>query len=156
LRSAGFGSLRRYAKRSRPFGAVVQTIQRVQNLGMSLMVSLRSRLRSLLGQPREQVPRGLPRRGRKPRIGAYVVHVQQGLRLTVQAGLSDELWQWLMGQGWRVPPIHPDRRTYRDIPASLVTRLIDADSAQRTQVLEEAMKSAKPRPAPLPKRGGGA
>jgi len=117
------------------------------------MVSLRSRLRSLLGKPREQVPRGLARRGRKPRIGAYVVHVQQGLRLTMQAGLSDELWQWLMDQGWRVPPIHPDRRTYRDIPGSFVTRLIDAHPTERRKVMYEAMKSAKPKPV-APGRSG--
>ena len=62
---------------------------------MGPMNSLRTRLRSLLG---EQIPRGLPRRSRKPRIGAYVVHVEEGLRLVMQAGLSDELWIGLVSE----------------------------------------------------------
>jgi hypothetical protein len=116
---------------------------------MGPMGSLRTRLRSLLG---EQVPRALPRKSRKPRIGTYVVHVEEGLRLVMQAGLSDDLWQWLMDKGWRVPAYHPDRRTYRDIPVSCVTRLIDADSSHRDQVLFEAIMSAQPKRAPVRRR----
>jgi hypothetical protein len=112
---------------------------------MNPIGSLRTRLRSLLG---EQVARSVPRRGRKPRIGAYVVHVEEGLRLVAQAGMSDELWQWLMDQGWRVPSYHPDRRAYRDIPVSFVTRLIDADPRHREQVMFEAIMSAQQKPPP--------
>jgi hypothetical protein len=113
---------------------------------MSPIGSLRTRLRSLLG---EQIPRGVPRRSRKPRIGTYVVHVDEGMRLVMQAGLSDELWLWLMDRGWRVPLYHPDRRAYRDIPVSFVTRLIDADYAHREQILFEAIMSAQRKPAPV-------
>ena len=109
---------------------------------MSPIGSLRTRLRSLLG---ERIPRALPRRSRKPRIGAYVVHVKDSLRLVVQAGMSDQLWQWLMDHGWRVPDHHPDRRAYQDVPASIVTRLIDSDETHWEQVLFEATMSAKPR-----------
>jgi hypothetical protein len=59
--------------------------------------------------------------------------------------MSDELWQWLMDHGWRVPAYHPDRRAYRDVPSSFVTRLIDADLRHRDQVMFEAIMSAKPR-----------
>jgi hypothetical protein len=111
---------------------------------MNPIGSLRTRLRSLLG---EQVPRCLPRRSRKPRIGTYVVHVEDSLRLVMQAGLSDDLWQWLMDRGWRVPSYHPDRRAYRDIPVSCVTRLIDADPERREQALAEAISSAQPKRA---------
>jgi hypothetical protein len=110
---------------------------------MSPLGLLRTRLRSLLG---EQVARSMPRRTRKPRIGAYVVHVREGLRLVMQAGLSDELWQWLMDQGWRVPDYHPDRRSYRDIPVSFITRLIDCDERRREQVMFEAIMAAQPKP----------
>jgi hypothetical protein len=113
---------------------------------MSSINSLRSRLRSLLGQP-TKVPRQMPRRGRKPRIGASVVQVKLGLRLVVQAGMSDELWKWLMDQGWRVVEHRPDRREYFDIPASWVTRLIDADPAHRKRLMAEAIESAQPRSA---------
>jgi hypothetical protein len=107
---------------------------------MSPIGSFRTRLRSLLG---ERIPRSVPRRSRKPRIGTYVVHVEEGLRLVMQAGLSDEQWLWLMDRGWRVSPYHPDRRAYRDIPVSFVTRLIDADHEHREQVLFEAIMSAQ-------------
>ena len=116
---------------------------------MGPMGTLRTRLRSLLG---EQIPRAVPRRSRKPRIGTYVVHVEEGLRLVMPAGVSDELWQWLMDKGWRVPTRHPDRRAYRDIPVSCVTRLIDADPAHREHVLFEAIMSAQPKRAPVRRR----
>jgi hypothetical protein len=111
---------------------------------MSPIGSFRTRLRSLLG---EQISRSLPRRSRKPRIGTYVVHVEEGLRLVMQAGLSDEQWQWLMDRGWRVPAYHPDRRAYRDIPVSFVTRWIDADAAHWDQVMFEATMSAQEKPS---------
>jgi hypothetical protein len=38
------------------------------------------------------------------------------VRLTVQAGPSDDLWIWLLDAGWRVVTHRPDRRRYRDIP----------------------------------------
>jgi hypothetical protein len=111
---------------------------------MRLIKSLRARLRSLMG---EQLPRRLPRRSSKPHIGAYIVQVEYRVRLVVQAGLSDELWLWLMDQGWRVAAYHPDRREYREIPGSWVTRLIDSDPAHRDLVMTEAILSAQSRTA---------
>jgi hypothetical protein len=61
--------------------------------------------------------------------------------------MSDELWQWLMDQGWRVEVYRPDRREYRDIPGSYVTQLIDADPAQRAQLMAEAIANAQPKAA---------
>jgi hypothetical protein len=52
-----------------------------------------------------------------------------------------------MDRGWRVPPYHPDRRAYRDIPVSFVTRFIDTDPAHREQILFEATMSAQQKPA---------
>ena len=111
---------------------------------MSLIKRLRARLRSLLD---EEVTRSLPRRTPKPHIGAHVVQVESSLRLVVQAGLSDELWLWLMDRGWHVATHHPDRREYRDIPASCVTRLIDSDPAQRDRLMAEAVLSAQSKTA---------
>jgi hypothetical protein len=53
----------------------------------------------------------LLRRSAKPRIGARIVQVESDVRLTVQAGLSDELWIWLLDRGWRVVTHRSDRRT---------------------------------------------
>ncbi len=111
---------------------------------MTSITSLRIRLSSLF-HVREPLQRRLPRRSSKPRIGTYVVHAQDRLRLVVQAGLSDDLWKWLMDQGWRVETFRPDRRRYLDIPASWVIALIDAEPAFREQVLSQATMSAQPR-----------
>jgi len=72
-----------------------------------------------------------------------VVHVIEGLRLTVQAGMSDELWLWLMDHGWRVVSHRPDRRQYRDLPSSWVTRLIDSLPAEREKLIAKASAEAE-------------
>jgi hypothetical protein len=105
--------------------------------------SIRDRVRSLTGKRRL---RRLPRRGAKPPIGSRIVQIERGMRLTVQAGLSDELWIWLLDGGWRVVTYRPDRRRYRDISSSHVTRLIDCDPAHRERLLAEAIWDAKPGP----------
>ncbi len=103
--------------------------------------TLRDQLRSLLQLRKE---RSLPRRGNKPAIGAYVV--RDDLRLTIQAGMSDDLWHWLLEQGWREPAYQPDRRRYRDIPSTWVTRLIDAPPELYESVLHAAVEKAIFRP----------
>jgi len=88
--------------------------------------------------------RAIPRRTAKPAIGATVVCGD--LRMTVQAGLSSELWSWLLDAGWRELTYRPDRRHYREIPSSWVTRLIDALPETRPMVLEAAVTRASMRP----------
>lgn len=109
---------------------------------MGLLNNLRTRLRRLKG---ERAERRLPDRSAKPRIGSHVVHVQKRLRLVVQAGMSDDLWKWLMDHGWRVSSHRPERRSYGDIPPSYVTRLIDADPGQRKKLMVEATENAQSR-----------
>jgi hypothetical protein len=102
---------------------------------------MRNRIRGLLGVRR---PRKLPRRGPKPSIGALAVCGD--LRMTVQAGLSEDLWSWLLDQGWRELTYRPDRRHYRELPAGWVTRLIDTLPELRSQVLRVAALRATRRP----------
>ena len=99
---------------------------------------LRCKVRNLLGI--RQV-RALPRRGPKPRVGVGIVCGD--VRMTVPAGVSDELWNWLMDQGWREVTYRPERRAYRHIPASRVAKLIDAEEDMRVHVLEAAMRHAE-------------
>lgn len=115
---------------------------------MSALSSLRDKLRTLLGNTRT---RQLPRRSAKPRIGSHIVHVGAGVRMLVQAGMSDELWVWLMDHGWRVVMHRPDRRLYRDLPSSYVTRLIDSEVGERNALLAEAIENAETR-ASVPPR----
>jgi len=69
------------------------------------------------------------------------------MRITIQAGLSDELWSWLLDQGWRELRYTPDRRRYREIPAWYVTRLIDCEPHQRATVLVAATTQARSKPS---------
>jgi hypothetical protein len=99
--------------------------------------SVRDRLRTML---KIRKPRSLPRRGPKPAIGASVV--KDDVRMTVQAGMSQELWCWLQDQGWREVSFRPDRRRYRNVPGSWVTQLIDCAPEERAAVLEAAIAHA--------------
>ena len=95
---------------------------------------------------RAQKKRALPRRSVKPAIGSRVA--QGDVRMVVQAGMSHELWYWLLGEGWRELTYRPDRRRYRDVPSAWVTWLIDASPETRAQVLESAIKKAAHRSGP--------
>ena len=123
--------------------AAAEPRRQCQNFHVNALQSIVDRIRSL---GREQCPRRLPRRSAKPPIGARIVQVDSGVRLTVQAGFSDELWIWLLDRGWRVVTHRPDRRRYREISWSRVTRLIDCDPAYRDRVLTEAIWDAESRP----------
>jgi hypothetical protein len=89
--------------------------------------------------------RALPRRGSKPAIGSYIA--REDLRITIQAGMSDQLWRWLLEQGWREVTFQPDRRRYRDVPSAWVTRLTDSPPDLCARVLEAAVEKAVIRPS---------
>ena len=110
----------------------------------TVALNVRDRLRQVLGI---RVPRSLPRRGPRPSLGARIF--REDVRMTVQAGMTDALWRWLVREGWREITYRPDRRRYRDVPAAYVTRLIDSTSnEERQQVLAAAVASATLRPLP--------
>lgn len=78
--------------------------------------------------------------GPRPPLGAKIS--RQDVRMTVQAGMSDDLWRWLTDRGWRQITVRHDRRSYRDVPASMVTHLIDAGPDERGAVLRMAIAAA--------------
>jgi hypothetical protein len=104
-------------------------------------LSLRAHIRGLL---RIQQARRSPTLGPKPAIGDLIG--LGDLRMTVQAGFSNELWLWLVEQGWRELRHRPERRHYREIPVSCVTELIDALPEERARLLQAAIRRAQPRP----------
>ena len=108
---------------------------------VSLVTPVRDRVRTLL---KIRVDRDVPTVGSKPSIGARIF--RGDLRLTVQAGMSDGLWRWLLDEGWREITFRPDRRRYRDIPSTYVTQLIDCSSEQRVRILDAAVANAVWRP----------
>lgn len=98
---------------------------------------LRDRLRTLLNIRK---PRSAPRRGPRPSVGARIFC--DDVRMTVQAGVSHELWNWLQAQGWREITYKPDRRRYREISTEWARQLIDCPPEQRAEVLAQAIESA--------------
>jgi hypothetical protein len=107
-----------------------------------LIQSFRNRVRGIL---HVRTQRAAPHRGPKPAIGRQIA--LGDVRMTVQAGFSDELWVWLMQQGWRELRYRPEQRRYRDVPASCVTELIDAHPDDRSMALDTAVARAATRPA---------
>ena len=97
--------------------------------------------RNLLGirQERERPPAGF-----KPKPGARIT--KGDLRMVVQVGLSDELWNWLQEVGFREVKFRPDRRQYRDLPRSMVIGLHDAPAEEWDFRLKAAIRAATKRP----------
>ncbi|HUN91675.1 MAG TPA: hypothetical protein VMU33_06445 [Burkholderiaceae bacterium] len=107
----------------------------------SLAVSLRNQVRSLF---RVRRVRRLPKRGPKPRIGASIF--RDDVRLTVQAGMTDELWLWFLDHNWRELAYRPERRRYREVPSGTVMRLFDCDYNDRLRIMLEAVDGAAWKP----------
>ena len=83
--------------------------------------------------------------GPKPHLGARIV--KDDVRITVQAGLTDAAWHWLVLHGWREDRYLNNRRRYREVPPSLVARVFDAaDPDERAQLVQQATAEAKFRP----------
>lgn len=91
----------------------------------------------LLGRKREQQRR---REASKPAIGATLCCA--GLRMSVQAGLSDDLWQWLVKLGWRELQPRENRLHFKPLPTALVTRLFDCRPEERERILLAAIRQA--------------
>ena len=108
---------------------------------VDLASSVRDRLRGMLGiRKTRRVP---PKRNRPPTVGARAF--KEDLRMTVQAGMTYELWRWLQDQGWREASFRPDRRSYFDVPSHWVMQLTDAAAEERGQVLSAAIQAARAR-----------
>ncbi len=84
----------------------------------------------------------------KPAIGATICCT--GLRMTVQAGLSDDLWYWLVALGWRELAPGGSRLQLKPLATNLVTRLFDAQPADRERILNNAIRQVTRRPARTP------
>lgn len=109
---------------------------------MAATVRLFNSVRRMLGVRRK---RAIPSPGPRPRLGAKIV--RDDLRITVQAGLTDSTWRWLIECGWREETYRGDRRAYREIPPSLVASLFDAsEPTELAELLEHAIGDAEFRP----------
>lgn len=116
---------------------------------MNLAMILNTPLTELLGRKKVRPP--LPAVGPKPKMGATLCCA--GLRMPVQAGMTDEMWQWLAGLGWRELRSGENRLHYTSLSTSLVNRLYDVAPDDRQKVLLLAIREAtRPRREAAPVR----
>ena len=110
---------------------------------LDFVAHVRDQVRTLL---KIRCEREIPSEGSKPPFGAKLVCGD--IRMTVRSGMTDQLWRWLLDQGWREVAVRPDRRHYKDIPTTFVTRLIDSvTDEERARVVDFAIANAKYRPS---------
>lgn len=64
-----------------------------------------------------------------PSVGARVT--LDGMRMKVESGMSQEMWQWLVLHGWQECRFRNDRRRYIELPRAAFERLRDAEPSQR-------------------------
>lgn len=114
---------------------------------VAVAINVRNQFRNLLGIRKERRP---PRRTHKPVLGTRIF--LGDVRMVVQAGLDRDLWSWLQDQGWREANVRPDRRTYREVPSSWMTLLIDSPPEHREAVLKAAIADARRVPTGISRR----
>ena len=105
---------------------------------MSLFAQLRDHIRTLF---RIRKPRRVVGTIEKPAAGAKII--KGDLRMTVQVGLSNDLWEWLLERGWREATYNPDRRRYHDFPPAWVAALYEASATERAETLAGAEAAAR-------------
>jgi hypothetical protein len=105
---------------------------------LSLSRAAANRLRNLL---HFRTPRAVPKRGPRPNPGARACF--ENLRMTVQAGMTAELWNWLQDAGWREITYRPDRRHYCEIPTERVYELIECAADERRNLLDSTIEHAR-------------
>jgi hypothetical protein len=80
----------------------------------------------------------------KPRMGATIFCAD--LRMSVQAGMSDDLWRWLASRGWRELDDLAQRQRLRALPSAAVMQLFDAVPERWEDLLAKAIKLAIRKP----------
>lgn len=86
----------------------------------------------------------LRRLARKPHIGATIFCAD--LRMSVQAGMSIDMWRWLVGRGWRELDDLGRRQRLRAVPSSAVMALFDSAPERWEGLLANAIKQAIRKP----------
>jgi len=90
----------------------------------------------------------LRRMGTKPHIGATLFCAD--LRMSVQAGMSIDLWRWLVSRGWRELDDLARRNRLRALPTSVVMALFDSAPERWEDLLARAIKQAIRKPTIAP------
>jgi len=86
----------------------------------------------------------LRRASMKPRIGATIYC--SDLRMSVQPGMSIELWRFLVSHGWRELDDLSQRQRLRAVPSAAVMVLFDAPAERWEEFLARAIRQAIHKP----------
>lgn len=78
---------------------------------------------------------------RRPPIGTTICCNQ--FRMSVQAGMTRELWHHLIANGWRELPAGASRYQFRAMPSNVVAALIDAPADEWDRLLVLGFRRAQ-------------
>jgi hypothetical protein len=99
-----------------------------------VMASLKDAARTLF---KVRVKRKVPTSKRYPKSGSFIVRADAQMLVTPE--LSEELWEWLVLQGWRVNSFSQDRRQYAEWPANSIAILAKAPAGERENLYRRLM-----------------
>jgi len=75
---------------------------------------------------------------RSPVVGEYVVY--RHLKMKVMPTRSNDLWKWLVENGWRVATFENDRRAYRELPLNAFEKLDLAPTSERPMMIRTFLR----------------
>jgi len=75
---------------------------------------------------------------RSPIIGDYVVY--RHLKMKVTRTHSNDLWKWLVQNGWRVASFKNDRRSYLELPLATYEKLDFAPTSERPMMIRSYLR----------------
>ena len=73
-----------------------------------------------------------------PGVGSTIS--RRHILMTVTHPLQQDLWDWLVLMGWREARTKPERRRYRCLPDTTLTRLIHADRSERESLYQDLIR----------------
>lgn len=99
--------------------------------------------RKLVGRKAPQVTAVERRRKKRgsevqPELGTEIFY--RHLKMRVSETNTNELWKWLVSQGWRVVDVNFDRRNYVMLPDDIYERLDLAPSTERPMMIRALMR----------------
>ena len=98
------------------------------------MASLKDAARTLF---KVRVKRKAPTSKQFPKTGSFIVRANAQMLVTMD--LSEDLWEWLVLQGWRANSFPRERRQYAQWPTNSMAILAKAPPGERENLYQRLM-----------------
>lgn len=98
------------------------------------MASLKDAARTLF---KVRVKRKAPTSKQFPKTGSFIVRTEAQMMVTMD--LTEDLWEWLVLQGWRANSFPRDRRHYAQWPTNSMAILAKAPPGERENLYRRLM-----------------